>query len=527
MNRRPPRCFRCLVFLFAATFAVAGAAAQGFNLTGTYRDGPNEWRVLDRGDGAYAVQFLGRYKYLGFDGRERFNEGEIHGVVTLAGNKAVLTSPEEYARNCRITLEAAGGFLNVRQEGECGFGNNVRADGRYRRVSGETPVFEGWDGGNAGGVNRALQKTEVVPDGVNRFRIRFPDGGSTEPIFGTVKFKQVIVYVFRARAGQTLDIRLRGERPDDRTEFCVVGPARSLPMGSGVYADHWNGRLGLDGEHRIEVSTVAESSRYVLRVNLGPSGGAVPPAGVEPPPPPGPPRVPVTGTWTFRERGARNEIRVEEIGRRRIRVMFVGNREYRDASGERMADSSGTGALEVPLERGRAEIRLEEYPDCRITLAFDGDTLTVEQENDCGFARRVTATGSYRRVSSEVPDFGREIVEPEDDAGEEPEPVAEPLAVRAGGKPVRVRGSIAGGRKAAYALDLKRGQTLSVSVTSDTPNHDVVFYLVGPDGSEPLDMEGGYSTTWTGRVKVSGPWKILVDTIETENADFVLRVKVQ
>lgn len=527
MNQRTTNRFRCLACLFVVTVAGAAVAAQGFSLTGTYRDGRNEWRVLDAGEGRFYVQFLGQYAYRGADGRERVNAGEIHGVVSLAGNRAVLTSPEDYARNCRIILESTGSNLIVRQEGDCGFGNNVRADGTYRKVSAERPPFEDWDEGNACGFNRALPKTEVVPDGVNRFRIRFPDGGSTEPIFGTVKFKQVIVYVFRARAGQTLDVRLRGDRPDDRTEFCVVGPARSLPMGSGVYADHWDGRLGLDGEYRIEVSTVGESSRYVLRVNLGPSGGAVPPAGVEPLPPPGPPRVPVTGTWAFRERGVRNEIRVEEIGRRRIRVMFMGNREYRDASGERMADSSGTGALEVPLERGRAEIRLDEYPECRITLAFDGETLTVEQENDCGFARRVTATGSYRRISAEVPDFGREVEEPEEKIEEEPEPEAEPLMVRAGGKPVRVRGSIAGGRKAAYALELKRGQTLSVTVSTSTPNHDVVFYLVGPDGSLPMDEDGGYSTTWTGRVKVSGPWKVLVDTLETENADFVLRVKVQ
>ncbi|HEX3526921.1 MAG TPA: hypothetical protein VH988_07625 [Thermoanaerobaculia bacterium] len=58
--------------------------------------------------------------------------GEIGGTVDLHNGKAVFQDKEA---DCMLAMSFSGGKLKVEQEGGCGFGANVRADGIYKRAS--------------------------------------------------------------------------------------------------------------------------------------------------------------------------------------------------------------------------------------------------------------------------------------------------------------------------------------------------------------------------------------------------------
>lgn len=58
--------------------------------------------------------------------------GEIGGTADLHNGKAVFKDKEA---DCMLTMSFSGNKLKVEQEGSCGFGANVRADGTYKRTS--------------------------------------------------------------------------------------------------------------------------------------------------------------------------------------------------------------------------------------------------------------------------------------------------------------------------------------------------------------------------------------------------------
>jgi hypothetical protein len=60
------------------------------------------------------------------------NIGEIGGTVPLKNGKAVYQDTE---LACKLAMTFKGDTLEVEQEGDCGFGANVRADGTYKRTS--------------------------------------------------------------------------------------------------------------------------------------------------------------------------------------------------------------------------------------------------------------------------------------------------------------------------------------------------------------------------------------------------------
>ena len=62
------------------------------------------------------------------------NMGEGSGIATIEGDTATF-KPDGAEDECKITMKFTGGRLVVTQEGICGFGHNVTADGTYRRVS--------------------------------------------------------------------------------------------------------------------------------------------------------------------------------------------------------------------------------------------------------------------------------------------------------------------------------------------------------------------------------------------------------
>jgi hypothetical protein len=115
-------------------------AVSGAEVTGTFRArGGNEFKIEALGRGKLRVFFSGVYEYKTADGKMS-NVGETGGEATIEGDTAIFTS--EDADECRITIKfLTGGKLEARQEGGCGFGANVFADGIYKKISGAKPKF--------------------------------------------------------------------------------------------------------------------------------------------------------------------------------------------------------------------------------------------------------------------------------------------------------------------------------------------------------------------------------------------------
>jgi len=108
----------------------------------------------------------------------------------------------------------------------------------------------------------------------------------------------------------------------------------------------------------------------------------------------------VNGTW----RTQTGEFKVLALGKQKLRVEFSGTYEYR-VNKELMANS-GTGYGMATIEGDTARFRPEgAEEDCMITMRFAGGQLIVAQEGGCGFGHKVTAAGTYRKVSGRKPSF--------------------------------------------------------------------------------------------------------------------------
>jgi hypothetical protein len=81
------------------------------------------------------------------DGRMRFtlnatwktNVGEVSGEVPLDGSAASYADEDA---DCKLTFKFGASKLVVSQDGTCGMGLNVSADGTYKRVSTASPKLD-------------------------------------------------------------------------------------------------------------------------------------------------------------------------------------------------------------------------------------------------------------------------------------------------------------------------------------------------------------------------------------------------
>jgi hypothetical protein len=106
---------------------------------GTWVSPAGELRIWAVGDAALRVEFEGEHEYVSAAG-PMTSVGTGEGIAVLAGGRAVFR-PEGAEAECAITLRFAGERLEVTQTGACGFGLNVTAAGRYRRVARTEPKF--------------------------------------------------------------------------------------------------------------------------------------------------------------------------------------------------------------------------------------------------------------------------------------------------------------------------------------------------------------------------------------------------
>jgi hypothetical protein len=128
----------CLIAILRINAGNDVTAAQ-VNGTWKYRD--NEFKIWALGQQKLQIEFSGVYEYKTGDGERTANTGEGSGTAKIEGATAVF-KPEGAEDECKITLKFSGGKLIVTQDGICGFGFNVRADGTYKKISSKKPKFE-------------------------------------------------------------------------------------------------------------------------------------------------------------------------------------------------------------------------------------------------------------------------------------------------------------------------------------------------------------------------------------------------
>ena|ERR1700730_18230679 len=110
-------------------------------VNGTWKYRENEFKIWALGEQKLQIEFSGVYEYKTGSGERTANTGEGSGIARIEGDTAIF-KPEGAEDECKITLKFAGGKLVVTQDGICGFGFNVRADGPYKRISSKKPKFD-------------------------------------------------------------------------------------------------------------------------------------------------------------------------------------------------------------------------------------------------------------------------------------------------------------------------------------------------------------------------------------------------
>ena len=110
----------------------------------------------------------------------------------------------------------------------------------------------------------------------------------------------------------------------------------------------------------------------------------------------------VNGTWENRT----GVFKVWALGRQRLQVEFSGVYEYRSPAGlmANIGDGSGIAFIEGDTAAFKPDASDD---DCRMTMWFQEKKLIVDQEGTCGFGHNVTATGTYGKVRSGRPEFGK------------------------------------------------------------------------------------------------------------------------
>jgi hypothetical protein len=114
------------------------SAAQ---VNGTWKYRENELKIWALGEQKLQIEFSGVYEYKTGNGERTANTGEGSGTARIEGDTAIF-KPEGAEDECKITLKFANGKLVVTQDGICGFGQNVSAEGTYKRTSSHKPKFD-------------------------------------------------------------------------------------------------------------------------------------------------------------------------------------------------------------------------------------------------------------------------------------------------------------------------------------------------------------------------------------------------
>ncbi len=124
-----------LFFFFTASCALSQQqkVVTASQVNGTWNAKTGTFKIWALGNQKLKVEFDGIYRYNTPDG-PMANSGIGSGIATIEGDTAVF-KPDGAEDECKITMKFVRGKMIVAQEGICGFGFNVRADGTYRKTS--------------------------------------------------------------------------------------------------------------------------------------------------------------------------------------------------------------------------------------------------------------------------------------------------------------------------------------------------------------------------------------------------------
>ena len=239
----------------------------------------------------------------------------------------------------------------------------------------------------------------------------------------------------------------------------------------------------------------------------------------------------VTGTYYYKGGGRLNEMQVQETAGGELRVTFAGMYEY-TRNGEWMNDAGGAvGVMTAKLNGNRADLRIEEYPDCRIALKFAGAKLIVKQEGssgDCGFAGAVYAYGVYVKRSSGSPDFSREWSIDEYENLPDTIPSAGNIRFAAGASSATVSGKLSEIQpEVAYLVRARKGQNLEIKMAGDIKDK-LAAYIVLPDGSRAFSfISQNDVSTWRVKLPQKGDYKIVVYANDEETANYKMTVTIR
>ena len=90
---------------------------------------------------------------------------------------------------------------------------------------------------------------------------------------------------------------------------------------------------------------------------------------------------------------------------------------------------------------------------------------------------------------------------------------------------VTLKGTVKENEEVKYVLRARKGQTLTATLTSTTPNHDVVFSINGP-GGQPLTGDD-VTTEWKGKLPKSGDYQISIGMIESKVSQYTLKINLR
>jgi hypothetical protein len=131
----------CLASIAQIPNVTIAAPLNTNQFNGTWKSKFGTFKILSLTKQKLQVEFSGTYQYKLADGSLTANMGFGRGAASLTGNKAKF-QPEGAETECEILLNFSGKNLDVKQQSNCGFGNNVSATGKYQRVSSNQPKFE-------------------------------------------------------------------------------------------------------------------------------------------------------------------------------------------------------------------------------------------------------------------------------------------------------------------------------------------------------------------------------------------------
>jgi hypothetical protein len=120
--------------------------------------------------------------------------------------------------------------------------------------------------------------------GIETRPIQFAKGASSATVKGTIKGDQTVDYTVRARAGQTMSVKL--DTRHTANYFNVLPPGSNdvaIFIGS-TSGNDWSGALAADGEYTIRVYLMRsaarrnETAKYTMTVGIAGGAAASPPS---------------------------------------------------------------------------------------------------------------------------------------------------------------------------------------------------------------------------------------------------------